>query len=707
VGEDGKNKIQDAAAGGKKRPVLKGAGILAVCAVIAKLIGAMYRIPLTNIVGAQGIGLYQMVFPLYTVLLTVSSGGLPVAISRVVAERIAKADEAGARRVLFTSLVSLSLIGLAASAAVVLFRAPIAAVQGNPAAALPYLGIAPSVTFVAVISAFRGYYQGKQNMLPSALSQLTEQVIKLGAGLSLARLMLPMGVEYGVLGALLGVSVSELVTLAALAGQFLITDFCYKKRTRIPIAAAGRVAAGSRMRPAAEAAADEGQGAGGRGQGAGDGETKNEKRKTNNGGWDEAKDVGLKIPLLRGVRDARDERSADGVESKITNKDANREAVKRKKKKGKSAGINQITNYNGQITNADENYAVGREPGSVAAESPAAPIHYSLSTIHLPSPTSHSSLLIPNSPPSAVHPPPPTKRGVLKEIYRVAIPVTLGSLVMPLTQVVDSILVINLLVRGGADRTGATSLFGLMAGPVSTLLNMPAVITLSFAIALLPKVSECFFKKESGAACGAIEPSLKYGFILGLFSSLAFAVFGGAIFSVLYARGLTPEEIRIGTALLWVGGVSVLYVSVLQVATSVLQGANQAHKPAINLLYGAAVKIILTLALLPFFGIVGAMAASAACYGVTCFLDVRSMLKVAPVKLKAREFLWAPVLAGAGFAGTGFALLKLFSGILSPLAALISAGAASLLVFCALLFVFGAIKREELKSLPVVGKLFK
>ena len=200
---------------------------------------------------------------------------------------------------------------------------------------------------------------------------------------------------------------------------------------------------------------DKERGTGVRGQGAGDSGTKNEKRITNNVGWDEANNGGLKIPhretnnekritnnvgrdetknaglkiphgeannaglnipLLRGVCGARDERSADGEESKITNKDANREAVKRKKKKGQSADVNQITN-------TDEDCAVGRGSGSVAAllphavsggnkpppydtESPSLPIHYSLFTIHSSSPAPHSSLLTIHSPSPSSSPAP-------------------------------------------------------------------------------------------------------------------------------------------------------------------------------------------------------------------------------------------------------------------------------------------------------------
>ncbi|MFR5061864.1 MAG: oligosaccharide flippase family protein, partial [Christensenellales bacterium] len=198
------------------RYLFTGAGMLAVCSVIAKLLGAMYRIPLTNILGGEGMGLYQMVFPLYTLLLTVSSGGLPVAISRIIAVKLADDDEAGAAKVLKVSVAALAVIGIAGSLALALFNDSIAAVQGNRDAALAYVGIAPAVALVAVLSCYRGYYQGRENMLPSAVSQLIEQAVKLFLGLYFARLMMPRGVAYGVFGALLGVSASELLAMLSL-----------------------------------------------------------------------------------------------------------------------------------------------------------------------------------------------------------------------------------------------------------------------------------------------------------------------------------------------------------------------------------------------------------------------------------------------------------------------------------------------------------
>ena len=195
---------------GKFRAFIKGGAFFALLCLMAKGIGALYRIPLTNIMGAEGIGLYQIVFPLYSVLLTVSGGGLPSAISKTVSSFHAEGAEENARRTLYISLAVLTAAGAVGSALLFFFRGRIAALQGNPDAAIAYVGIAPAVVLVSVISCFRGYFQGKLDMLPSGISQVVEQVVKMIAGLVLCSRLLVYGVPYAALGALLGVSISEL-----------------------------------------------------------------------------------------------------------------------------------------------------------------------------------------------------------------------------------------------------------------------------------------------------------------------------------------------------------------------------------------------------------------------------------------------------------------------------------------------------------------
>ena len=197
-----------------------GAGMLAVLGVIGKVIGMFYRLPLTNILGAEGMGLYQLIFPLYSLILAVGCGGMPAAISKYISELTASGDTALAKRALKITIVGLSVFGVFAALALFLLRDGIAALQGNPKTALSYAAIAPAVFFSGLIACYRGYFQGMHNMFPSGISQIIEQIVKVALGLIFAALFVGNGVEYGVMGAILGVSLSEAVALMYLALRF-------------------------------------------------------------------------------------------------------------------------------------------------------------------------------------------------------------------------------------------------------------------------------------------------------------------------------------------------------------------------------------------------------------------------------------------------------------------------------------------------------
>lgn len=190
----------------KKSSLIGGAITLSLGGVITKLIGAVYRIPLTNILGAEGIGIYQMVFPLYTILLTLSSTGVPSGISKLIAEGNSP------EKTLKSALKFFAVIGFILSIIMATLSNYIAKFQGNINARLAYVMIAPSVFLVSLISCFRGYYQGFSNMKPTAFSQILEQLIKLFFGLVICYLF-KNNVVLASAGATLAVTLSELFTL--------------------------------------------------------------------------------------------------------------------------------------------------------------------------------------------------------------------------------------------------------------------------------------------------------------------------------------------------------------------------------------------------------------------------------------------------------------------------------------------------------------
>lgn len=195
---------------GKK--ILSGALILGVAAFISKFLGAVYRVPLTKIIGGTGLGLYQMVFPVYTLLLDFSGASVPNAVAKIIASYKGEDRELYARKILKTSLLFFSALGALFAIVTALFSDKIATAQGNADAGLAYLYLAPSVFLVCIICCFRGYFQGFANMTCTAVSQITEQIVKLAAGLTLAALFMP-DVKKAAAGATLAITVSELIAL--------------------------------------------------------------------------------------------------------------------------------------------------------------------------------------------------------------------------------------------------------------------------------------------------------------------------------------------------------------------------------------------------------------------------------------------------------------------------------------------------------------
>lgn len=189
---------------------LKGAAWIAAGGFIAKIIGALYRIPLTNLIGGYGLGLYQMVYPAYCLLLTVSATGIPSSIAKLTAERIGQGKSD--RPIFRTAMKLFLLIGLTGSVLMCVIAPFLSSAQGSRAVVGGYYTLAPSVLLVSAISVFRGWFQGRNNMAPTALSEICEQMVKVGFGLGFAYLFRD-NVERAVTFLLLAVSLSELVTL--------------------------------------------------------------------------------------------------------------------------------------------------------------------------------------------------------------------------------------------------------------------------------------------------------------------------------------------------------------------------------------------------------------------------------------------------------------------------------------------------------------
>ena len=183
---------------------IKGAIIISLGGFISKVLGAVYRIPLTRFLGGEGMGIYQMVYPLYCILLTVSASGIPTGIARL----ISSGKGFGAEKQAFRLY---GMIGALGTVLMYALSGALASIQGEPAITLCCKMLCPSVFFVSMLSIVRGYFQGKGNMYPTAISEISEQIVKVAVGCALAYIF-RKDLALAVASTLFAVTVSEAVT---------------------------------------------------------------------------------------------------------------------------------------------------------------------------------------------------------------------------------------------------------------------------------------------------------------------------------------------------------------------------------------------------------------------------------------------------------------------------------------------------------------
>lgn len=205
----------------KTKSLVGGMTVLGIAGVICKLVGVLYSIPLARILGADGQGVYSAVFPTYNLLLTASSAGLPVAVSRLVAHCLAKEDPRGAKHIFRVAAALLTALGCLATIVMLVGSGALAAHVKQPESQLGFQVIAPCVAIVCVLSAFRGFMQGQQNMIPTAVSQLIEQIGKVFVALPLAWVGSQTSIAHGAAGALLGTTLVEACALLYLVVLYL------------------------------------------------------------------------------------------------------------------------------------------------------------------------------------------------------------------------------------------------------------------------------------------------------------------------------------------------------------------------------------------------------------------------------------------------------------------------------------------------------
>ncbi len=217
-------------------------GILAFAGVLVRMLGLLKRIPLTYIIGDVGNSYYSAAYEIYSIILTVSSYGIPLSVSKLVAARISKGQYKNANKIFRCTLIFAFVVGFLASSLVYIFAESLSNMMNEPMSYMALRVLAPTLFIVAIMGVFRGYFQGMGTMVPTACSQLIEQIILIAVSLTSAFLLSGKGQKvgallnnenyknaYGAAGATLGCSIGAAASLAFLV---FVYKLHFKKQQR-------------------------------------------------------------------------------------------------------------------------------------------------------------------------------------------------------------------------------------------------------------------------------------------------------------------------------------------------------------------------------------------------------------------------------------------------------------------------------------------
>ena len=206
----------------KKQNFLQGAALLAIATAIVKVIGALYKLPLNMAIGAEGYSYFTTAYDIYAVMLLISTAGLPVAVSRMISQASTLENYTRMRKVFRTALSIFAVLGVFTSVLMIFGAKPLANLMNQPDAWISIACLGPCGILICLMSAYRGYFNGQGNMIPTSVTQVIEAFIKLVVGLALAFLIIRMtgSVALAAGGAIIGVTMGSALALVYMLAKF-------------------------------------------------------------------------------------------------------------------------------------------------------------------------------------------------------------------------------------------------------------------------------------------------------------------------------------------------------------------------------------------------------------------------------------------------------------------------------------------------------
>ena len=510
----------------KKQSFFAGTVILTISSIICKILGAIYKIPLTHVLGTLGTGIYYIIFPVYAFLLTFVSNSFTMAVSRIVSSYSAKGEYRTARKVFVVTLVLLCFLSIIFALLLALFSRPISSGQGLEGAYICYIALAPAIVAVAIGSSFKGYFQGLQNMTPTAVSQVLEQIFKLSIGFLLASILSKRGAVYATLGAIVGVTMSEVLSTLYFVVYYIVF----------------------------------------------------------------------------------------GIKNKKT-------------------------------------------------------------------------LLSPECPPSFWV--------LFRVVIKTALPFTLTSVVLPLSMLIDSFLIVNILKSIGFDKYFSTELLGFNSGIVGTLVSLPSTLSISICMTIVPYISFALSKGNIKSVSEKASLAIKLTMIVAIPCTFVFGIFSSEVVSLLY--NLSSSQLVVVSTMLTVSSINVLYLSLLQITTSLLQAVNRAYIPVISLSIALVIKVVLEVILIssPYLNILGAVMSTGFCYLLSSAINIYKVKHLVPLSHDIYRGAFAPVLSSIIMCFGIYFTLNLLKSMVSYSMSIVLSFISGMAIFVIFIFVLQAFSHSE------------
>ena len=507
----------------------------------------------------------------------IATAGFPIAVSKMVAEAKAKNNPLEADKIFRSARYLLGIIGLFGSLILYFFSKQLAAFINNPDAELVIKVISPSVFLISLVSAFRGYFQGKQNMYPTAISEVIEAVTKLLVGIVVAIYFLNMEID------------PTLTSYVDFKAGKIVSE-----SMRTIFAAAGAIF-----------------------------------------GVTSGTLLSLIMMLFVNLFSKKEPASSSNVRS---------------------------------------------------------------------------------------------SRSILKELVLISIPITIGASVSSLTSLVDVGTIMNRLVinpkvfeqynflfREGTEffktaaeegwselytlQQKANTLYGMYTGQAQTMFNLPLTIVVALGMSVVPAISSAIAGGSQNEAKKITESSLRITVLFAFPCAVGLSVLSRPILELLFSDSdayLLLQKLSL----------AVVFVAVVSVTNSILQAYGKVYYPVINMVIGGVVKIFMNYNLIPILGIDGAPIATNICYGVIAILNLIAVIRFVKIKFSFLDMVLRPLAAALVMGAAAISVLNLISdflgsGRITTFFSIFAGG----VIYVIMIFVVGAIKKDDLSNIPGGGKI--